>query len=87
MVVCLPLMCAFLFPNEDQMKKTKKYLSENEIETFLFLRPPKIFQCTAISKQRQIVRDLKGLVYVFQVIQQFQKQTKFIKDAVIRSFM
>ena len=67
----------FLFPNEDQMKN-KKYLSENEIETRPFFTPIEnsSFQCTAISKQRQIVKDLKGLVYVFQVIQQFQKQTK-----------
>ena len=81
-------MCAFLFPNEDQMKKTKKYLSENEIETRPFFTPIENFPMYGNKQAAPNCERLKRVGLCLPSYPTISKaDQKFIKDAVIRSFM
>ena len=80
-------MCAFLFPNEDQMKKTKKYLSQNEIDTRPFFTPIENFPMYGNKPSGKNSERLNRVGLCLPSFPTISKSDKnLIKDIVIGSF-
>ncbi len=80
-------MCAFLFPNEEQMKKTKNYLNQNKIDTRPFFTPIDNFPMYGNKQGPPNSERLKKVGLCLPSHPTISKADKnLIRDVVIRSF-